>query len=68
MPIYEFHCRACGIHFEELVSVSAEEPPPCPRCRKSNDVERSVSGFSIRPHGKPMTYNRMRKKAYGKGS
>jgi putative FmdB family regulatory protein len=65
MPIYEFCCTSCGIHFEELVSLSAEDNPPCPRCRQSRDVQRTVSGFSIRPGGRPMTYNQMRKKAYG---
>lgn len=66
MPIYEFCCNSCGIHFEDLVSISAKENPSCPRCGNSKNVERVVSGFSIRPNGAPLTYNQMRKKYYGK--
>lgn len=65
MPIYEFCCTDCGIYFEELVSLNAADNPPCPRCRQSAHVQRTVSGFSIRPGGRPMTHNQMRKKAYG---
>ena len=68
MPIYEYCCKSCRIYFEDLVSASAQESPGCPRCNESKDVERVISGFSIRPGGKPMTYNQMRKKAYGKKS
>lgn len=66
MPIYEFHCKSCGICFEDLISVSAEKNPSCPRCGKAIAVERIISGFSIRPNGAPLTYNQMRKKYYGK--
>jgi len=65
MPIYEFCCKSCGAYFEEIVAVSAEENPKCPRCGGNEGVERIVSGFSIRPHGNPLTYSQMRKKAYG---
>ena len=32
MPIYEYRCTACDEEFEELVSASANESPPCPSC------------------------------------
>jgi putative FmdB family regulatory protein len=32
VPIYEYRCESCGERFEELVSASAETPPPCPGC------------------------------------
>jgi putative FmdB family regulatory protein len=30
MPLYEFECRSCGAHFEELVRGS--ESVSCPKC------------------------------------
>jgi len=32
MPIYEYRCTACDEEFEELVSASVKESPPCPNC------------------------------------
>lgn len=40
MPIYDFHCSACGQAFELLVRGSTE--PQCPRCR-SSALQRQVS-------------------------
>ena len=31
MPMYQYRCQYCGIPFEELVSISGDNPP-CPRC------------------------------------
>jgi putative FmdB family regulatory protein len=45
MPIYEYKCRACGHHFEELVRDAIT--PPCPSCR-SSEVERTISLFSAK--------------------
>jgi putative FmdB family regulatory protein len=45
MPIFEFDCRACGEHFEQLVLPwwdNAGKTPDCPAC-KSSDVERALS-------------------------
>jgi putative FmdB family regulatory protein len=47
MPIYEFVCMKCESHFEELVGVSAADPP-CPDCGASN-VARQLSVFAT--HG-----------------
>lgn len=40
MPIYEFHCPACGHQFEKLVKLN--EQPQCPSCQ-SPDPERQFS-------------------------
>jgi len=47
MPIYEFVCMTCESHFEELVGVSAADPP-CPDCGASR-VARQLSVFAT--HG-----------------
>ncbi len=40
MPLYEYQCPNCGDHFEELVSASRLDAPPCPKCggKKSQRV------------------------------
>jgi putative FmdB family regulatory protein len=45
MPMFEFHCRKCGVDFEELVATAAERAP-CPDCG-SRRVEKLVSGFAV---------------------
>lgn len=42
MPLYEYKCKRCGTEYEELVSMSATQNPPCPGCA-SNNVERKMS-------------------------
>lgn len=32
MPIYEYECESCGIHFEKIQSVNAEPIRQCPEC------------------------------------
>ena len=45
MPLYDFHCRACGHEFEGLVR--PQDPPvACPSC-KGQDLERLPSGFAV---------------------
>ena len=44
MPIYEFHCRACGHDFEAIVRVGASAT--CPSCQ-SAEVERELSLFAV---------------------
>jgi putative FmdB family regulatory protein len=34
MPTYEYECGACGHHFEEFQSMSAEPIKTCPECKK----------------------------------
>lgn len=45
MPIYEYHCKACGKNFETLQKIS--EPPlaTCPACGKK--VRRLISQTSF---------------------
>lgn len=66
MPVYEYTCSKCSIYFEEIVSAQKADDVSCPRCGASECIERVVTGFSIRPGGKGLSYNQMRRKAYGK--
>ena len=53
MPIFEYHCAACGNDFELLVLGS--DVPACPRC-ESEDLEKKLSTFASggasRSHGR----------------
>jgi len=40
MPIYDFHCPACGHTFEQLVKLN--ESPACPACAHA-ETERQFS-------------------------
>ena len=51
MPIYEFNCQECGETFEELVSLSADKAPPCPKC-KNHKTKRLMSVTQISCGGK----------------
>jgi len=44
MPIYEYECKDCGEHFEELMPVGAEDTPACPSCMSTN-TEKQLSLF-----------------------
>jgi putative FmdB family regulatory protein len=44
VPLYDFHCRACGRDFEALVRPPAA--PACPSCQ-SADLERQLSTFAV---------------------
>jgi putative FmdB family regulatory protein len=46
MPIYDFHCRACGHDFEALVRPHDQQPTTCPSCR-SMDLERQLGTFAV---------------------
>ncbi|HEX3704250.1 MAG TPA: zinc ribbon domain-containing protein [Vicinamibacterales bacterium] len=47
MPIYDFHCRACGHEFEALVRPQdAPGALTCPTCQ-SRDLERLLSTFAV---------------------
>jgi len=48
MPLYEFHCRACGARFERLVRIGREAEVCCAAC-SSRDVTKLFSTFGI--HG-----------------
>jgi putative FmdB family regulatory protein len=42
MPIYEYHCEACGQQVELLVRSRTGAPPTCPNCG-STRLERRLS-------------------------
>ncbi|RPI46652.1 MAG: zinc ribbon domain-containing protein [Betaproteobacteria bacterium] len=45
MPTYEYRCKACGHHFEQVEHVSEHSAPhQCPKCG-SNEVETLVVEF-----------------------
>jgi putative FmdB family regulatory protein len=46
MPMYDFHCRACGHEFEALVRPQDLQPPKCPACHGA-DLERQVGSFAV---------------------
>lgn len=33
MPMYDYHCRACGHEFEEIKPAALKTPIKCPKCR-----------------------------------
>ncbi|MDX9752427.1 MAG: zinc ribbon domain-containing protein [bacterium] len=45
MPIYEFLCKSCGHHFEELI-LSAEKKVSCPDCGSKN-LAKEFSSFGV---------------------
>ncbi len=32
MPIFEYHCKQCGVTFEKIVLNREAPKPPCPNC------------------------------------
>ena len=45
MPFYEYGCETCEHEFEELISMSAPNPP-CPKC--AGEVKRKItSTFAV---------------------
>jgi len=54
VPIYEYHCLACGEEFEKLVyGPSPRTQMACPACT-SDDVSRVLSRFGMRGGGGPV--------------
>jgi putative FmdB family regulatory protein len=47
MPIFEFHCRGCGLKFEELMTYAQMQSDEiaCPDCG-SGEIVRGLSAFS----------------------
>ena len=53
MPIYEYHCKACGSDFEELtLSARESDVPACRRCG-SQRVGRLLSAFAVHAAAAP---------------
>jgi putative FmdB family regulatory protein len=48
VPIYEYHCLACGEQFEKLVY--GRSAAACPRCA-SDEVSRLLSKFGMKSGG-----------------
>ena len=46
MPIYEFVCQECGVHYEHMQSFSVTTLPPCPACQ-SHHVARMLGRPAI---------------------
>jgi putative FmdB family regulatory protein len=44
MPLYEYECRGCGNHFEQLTR--GGQAPACPSC-KSEDLQKLLSVFAV---------------------
>lgn len=42
MPTYDYLCEACGFHFEQFQSITAEPLKKCPKC--SGTVRRLIGG------------------------
>jgi len=43
MPLYEYHCEACGESEEKLEGLSASESHDCPKCRAALGMHRQIS-------------------------
>lgn len=64
MPIYDYHCSACGAEFELLLR--SDTQPQCPQCGKHEGLQRALS--RIAPHGKlPGWRQSMRSQANAQG-
>lgn len=51
MPIYEYKCEACGLHFERRQSVSDEPLTTCEKCHGRLEKQWSLSGFQFKGEG-----------------
>ena len=51
MPIYEYKCQQCGLHFEKRQSVSDEPLATCEKCHGKLEKQWSLSGFQFKGAG-----------------
>lgn len=51
MPIYEYKCLQCGLHFERRQSVSDEPLTTCEKCHGKLEKQWSLSGFQFKGAG-----------------
>ena len=51
MPIYEYKCQQCGLHFEKRQSVSDEPLSACEKCHGKLEKQWSLSGFQFKGAG-----------------
>ncbi|RJP73778.1 MAG: zinc ribbon domain-containing protein [Candidatus Zixiibacteriota bacterium] len=55
MPIYEFECRECRHHFDELVRASVNlQDIVCPQCG-TNEPKKRMSAFGFSSGGKTVS-------------
>ena len=47
MPIYEYHCRACGHRTEILHGINEEGPQFCPACGAEGKLRKTITAPSI---------------------
>ena len=51
MPTYTYHCTQCDHTFDCFLSITCEDPQPCPECQ-SEKTERMIgAGAGIHFHG-----------------
>lgn len=51
MPIYEYKCQQCGLHFEKRQSVSDAPLTTCEKCHGRLEKQWSLSGFQFKGAG-----------------
>ncbi len=51
MPIYAYHCTACGHSFDRLQKLSDPDPDTCPECGAQGEVKRQLTAPSFRLAG-----------------
>lgn len=51
MPIYEYKCQQCGLHFEKRQSVSDAPLTACEKCHGKLEKQWSLSGFQFKGAG-----------------
>ena len=51
MPIYEYKCQQCGLHFEKRQSVSDAPLSVCEKCHGKLEKQWSLSGFQFKGAG-----------------
>jgi putative FmdB family regulatory protein len=51
MPIYEYKCQQCGLHFEKRQRVSDEPLTTCEKCHGKLEKQWSLSGFQFKGAG-----------------
>ncbi len=51
MPIYEYKCQQCGLHFEKRQSVSDDPLTTCEKCHGRLEKQWSLSGFQFKGAG-----------------
>ena len=47
MPIYEYHCQACGYEFEKLRSFEERNLMSCPECGAKADIKISLANHTF---------------------